>query len=74
MVSIVKKKAVKLEAVTLGKVRRDGLKIKAKGMIKVGIDILSDSRAVPKKVPPEIFEAAKQLIATGGDMVEKMAK
>ena len=74
MVINVNRKAIKLDVETLGKVRRAGLKIKAKGMIKVGTAILRDSRAVPKKVPPEIFEAAKQLIATGGDMVEKMAK
>ena len=74
MVIVVNRKAIKLATETLGKVRRDGLKMKAKGMINVGKAIRRDSRAVPKKVPPEIFAAARQLMATGGDMVENIAK
>jgi len=62
------KKAITPRAVTFGKIRRSWLKTKAKGTKKLGNAILRDSIVVPTNLPPEILQAARQLMATGGDL------
>ncbi len=71
---IVNKKTAPPLNVKFGNDNRSGLYTNTNGMMKVGKESFMASYAVPKNVPPDILAAARQLMATGGDMVEYTAK